>query len=181
QKPDIDRHVRRLIRINPSEGKSFADFAAFDLAIDEQTAATLGRIQESIARTDVPVAQLRFLLDLVRLEPSPALADVFLRRSVIALGELDRAARPQDLAAWAAQYSRLADALRESRPDVADAIVNALAAFCTPDRAMALSDLYARDADGQARANELVNAFGASMTPAFMALLDDPDLRTRTR
>src|SRR6185436_3880048 len=49
QKPDIDRHVRRLIRINPSEGKSFADFAAFDLAIDEQTAATLGRIQESIA------------------------------------------------------------------------------------------------------------------------------------
>ena len=181
REPELNRHVRRLIRINPSEGKSFADFAAFDLSIDDQTTATLGRIQESIARTDTPVAQLRFLLNLVRLEPNPALADAFLRRSLTALAELERAARLQDLAAWAAQYGRLADALRESRPDVADAISNALAAFCTPDRALALSVLYARDADGQARANELVEAFGAAMAPAFVALLDDPDMRTRAR
>jgi HEAT repeat protein len=181
RQPDIDRHVSRLIRINPSEGKSFADFAAFDLSIDDQTTATLGRIQESISSTDLPVAQLGFLLNLVRLEPNPALADVFLRCSLKALAELERATRHQDLAAWAAQYRSLADALRESRPDVADAISSALAAFCTPDRAMALSDLYARDADGQVRANELVDAFGAATTPAFVALLDDPDMRTRAR
>ena len=82
REPDIDRHVGRLIRVNPSAGKSFADFAAFDLSIDDQTTATLGRIQESIVRTDMPVAQLAFLLNLVRLEPNPALADAFLRRSL---------------------------------------------------------------------------------------------------
>jgi hypothetical protein len=178
---DVDRHVRRLIQINPSVGKSFAEFAAFDLAIDDQTTATLGRIQESIGGTDVPVAQLQFLLNLVRLEPNPALADVFLRRSLTALAALERAARQQELAAWAARYGRLAEALRESRPDVADAISIALAAFCTPDRAMALSDLYAMDADGRARANELVEAFGVAMVPAFVALLDDPDMCTRAR
>jgi hypothetical protein len=179
--PDIHRHVRRLIRVSPSEGKSFADFAAFDLSIDEQTTATLGRIQESIARTDLPVAQLQFLLNLVRLEPNPAVADAFLRRSLTALAELERAARQQELAEWTAHYGVLADTLRASRPDVADAISNALAAFCTPERAIALSDLYATDADGQARANELVAAFGAAMAPAFVALLDDPDLHTRAR
>ena len=72
--PGIDRHVRRLIRVDPSAGKSFSDFAAFDLSIDDQTTAALGRIQESIAQTDMPVAQLHFLLHLVRLEPNPALA-----------------------------------------------------------------------------------------------------------
>ena len=81
----------RLIRINPSAGKSFADFAAFDLSIDDETTAALGRVQESIVRTDMPVAQLAFLLNLVRLEPNPALADAFLRRSLTALAELERA------------------------------------------------------------------------------------------
>jgi hypothetical protein len=178
---DVDRYVRRLIRVNPSEGKSFAEFAAFDLSLDEQTTATLGRIQESIVNTDVPVAQLRFLLNLVRLEPNPALADVFLRRTLTALAELEGAARQQELAAWAAQYGRLADALRESRPDVADAIANALAAFCTPERAMVLSDLYAMAGDGRARANLLVEAFGEATAPAFVALLDDSDMRSRAR
>ena len=64
---------------------------------------------------------------------------------------------------------------------MADAIANALAAFCTPDRALALLDLYAVDADGRARANELIEAFGVAMAPAFMALLDDPEMRTRAR
>jgi hypothetical protein len=179
--PDIDRHVSRLIRINPTEGKSFADFAAFDLSIDDETTATLGRVQESIVRTDMPVAQLAFLLNLVRLEPNPALADAFLRRSLTALAELERAGRQRELAAWAAQYARLAGALRQSRPDVADAISYALAAFCTPDRALALLDLYAADADGRARANVLVEAFGVALAPAFVVLLDDPDMRTRAR
>jgi len=181
REPGIDRHVRRLIRVKPTAGKSFADFAAFDLSIDDETRAMLGGIGESIARTDMPVTRLRFLLDLIRLEPSPALADAFMRRTLTALGELDRAARQPELAAWAVQYGRLAEGLRASRPDVADAIASALADFCTPERAIALSDLYAADGGGQARANELVCAFGTAMAPAFVALLDDPDMRARAR
>ena len=51
-----------------------------------------------------PSRSCAFLLNLVRLEPNPALADAFLRRSLTALAELERAARQRDLAAWAAQY-----------------------------------------------------------------------------
>lgn len=177
----IDRFARRLIRVTPSAGKSFSDFAAFDLSIDDQTTAALGRIQESIATTDMPVAQLHFLLNLIRLEPNPALADAFLRRSLTALAALEREARQQDVAAWAAQYGRLADGLRPSRPDVADAISNALAAFCTHGRTVALADLYAMGAGARALANELVEAFGAALAPACVALVDDPDMRTRAR
>lgn len=179
--PGLDRHARRLIQINPSAGKSFAEFAAFDLSIDGQTAATLGHIRDSIELTDVCLVQLRFLLSLVRLEPNPTLVDVFLRRILQAFAELERSARQQDLAGWVAQCRELAEELRESRPDVADAIANALVAFCTADRAMALSELYAIDAGGRVRANETVEAFGIAMAPAFVALLDDPALRTRAR
>jgi hypothetical protein len=177
----IDRHVRRLIRVAPAEGKSFSDFAAFDLSIDDQTKTALDRIQESIAQTDIPVAQLHFLLQLVRLEPNPSLAGAFLRRSVSALAALDRGARQQDVAVWAAHYGRLADTLRPSRPDVADAIVGALTGYCTTERAMALADLYAIDAPARALANELLEAFGAAMAPACVALADDPELRHRAR
>jgi hypothetical protein len=176
----IDRYVSRLIRVT-SAGKSFSDFAAFDLSIDEQTTAALGAIQESIANTDMPVAQLHFLLNLVRLEPNPALAGAFLRRSMTALGALEHAARQQDVAVWAAQYARLAETLRPSRPDVADAISNALAAFCTPDRTVVLADLYAMDAGARAIANQLVEAFGAALAPACVALVDDHDMRSRAR
>ena len=178
---DIDRHARRLIQVTPSAGKSFSEFAAFDLSIDSQTTAALDGVRDAVGATDLPVVQLQFLLNLVRLEPNPAMVEAFLRRSMQAMAELDRAARPVELAAWAAEHTRLADALRPSRPDVADAIVAALASFCTPDRALSLSELYATDATGRARANALVEAFGVALAPAFVALLGDPTMRASAR
>jgi hypothetical protein len=178
---DIDRHARRLIQVTPSAGKSFTEFTAFDLSIDSQTTAALDHVRDAIGTTDQPVAQLRFLLNLVRLEPNPVLVEAFLRRSLLALAELERAGRPADLAAWAREYHRLADALRPSRPDVADAIVASLASFCTPARALALSELHATDATGRARANQVVEAFGVAIAPAFLAVLDDPSERAGAR
>jgi hypothetical protein len=178
---DIDRHARRLIQVTASAGKSFSEFAAFDLSIDSQTTSALDGVRDAVGATDLPVVQLRFLLNLVRLEPNPAMVEAFLRRSVAAMAELDRAARPAELAAWAAEHNRLADALRPMRPDVADAIVAALASFCTSARTLALSELYATDATGRARANAIVEAFGVAMAPAFVALLDDPATRTSGR
>ena len=178
---DIDRHARRLIQVTAAAGKSFAEFAAFDLSIDDQTTAALDDVRYGVGTTDVPVVQLRFLFNLVRLEPNPAIVEAFLRRSMFAFAELERAARPAELAAWAGEYRRLADALRPSRPDVADAIVASLTSFCTAARALALSELYASDAAGRARANQAVEAFGAAFAPALIALLDDPAMRTSAR
>src|SRR5207247_1668012 len=100
--PNIERHARRLIRIDPAAGKSFAEFAGFDLSIDDQTTAAVGHVRESIAQTDAPLAQLRLLLQLVRLEPNPAASEAFLRRSMALFAELERSSRQKDVAtlAW---------------------------------------------------------------------------------
>jgi hypothetical protein len=178
---DIDRHARRLIQVTASAGKSFAEFAAFDLSIDSQTTVAIASVRDGVGATDLPIVQLQFLHDLVRLQPNPAVAETFLRRSLLALGELERAGRQAELASWAAEYTALSDALRPSRPDVADAIVAALASFCTSARALALAELYASDDHGRARANQVVDAFGAAIAPAFIALLEDQATRTTAR
>jgi HEAT repeat protein len=57
---------------------------------------------------------------------------------------------------------------------VAAAITNALAAFQVPARVAALADLHdRRDGNGQI-ANALVEAFGVTLVPGMLALLDDP-------
>jgi hypothetical protein len=177
----VDRYARRLIRIDALAGKSFAEFAAFDLSIDGQTQATITRIRDAVGSTDVPDEQLPFLLHLVRLEPNRSLVEAFLRQVLARFAELAQSPRRQDLAVWGGRYRQLAETLQESRPDVADAISQALRAFCTPQRAAALADLYGTDADGRADVDALVEAFGSALAPAFVALLDDPASQSKTR
>jgi hypothetical protein len=87
----------------------------------------------------------------------------------------------QELAKRVAEFRQLAATLQQPRPDVADAVSNALAAFCTPDRVAGLCDLYAMDAAGQALANGVVDAFGIAIAPAFVAMLEDPVMHARSR
>ena len=106
----------------------------------------------------------------------------FLQKSLALLGELERAARWRDLAAQAAGYRQLADELRERRPDVADAIDHAIAAFFTADRARRpWPTLHERDGAGRGIAAALVAAFGAAVVPACVGLLDDPARASRNR
>jgi hypothetical protein len=179
--PGVDRHARRLIRVEPGAGKNFAEFASFDLAIDDHTTSTLGHIRESIGQTDLPIAQLGFLLGLIRLEPNPAVADMFLRRTVSGFGELEHRARLNDLVAWVAQYRQLADSLEASRPDVSEAIANTLTAFCTPERLVAMSEPREGGADARALAKVVIEAFGGTAAPALVTLLDDPAMQARAR
>jgi hypothetical protein len=179
--PGVDRHARRLIRVEPGAGKNFAEFASFDLAIDDQTTATLGHIREGIGQTDLPIAQLGFLLGLIRLEPNPAVADMFLRRSVSVFGELEHRTRLDDLVEWVAQYRHLADSLEASRPDVSEAVSNMLTALCTPERFVALSDPREDGADARALAKRVIEAFGRTAAPTLVTLLDDPGMQARAR
>jgi hypothetical protein len=112
-------------------GKDFTEFAAFDLSMDEQVASALGGVRDGIRATDLPVTELQCLRSLVRLEPNVTEVAAFLQKSLTILGELEDAARWRDLAAQAASYRQLAGELRERRPDVADAIDHAMAAFFT--------------------------------------------------
>ena len=175
----IDRFARKLIRIDPADGKSFAEFAAFDLSIDGQTAATIARVRETIGTTDLLVIQLECLSSLVRLEPNPSVVKMFLGRILGPLEELERASRWADLATWIARYWQLADAVREPRPEVAEAIGKALDAFCTRDHAMRLIELYDTDVKGRAAAGALLEAFGVAIAPVLVALFDDPAVQSK--
>jgi hypothetical protein len=176
---EIDRLAGRLIRVDGAAGRDFSEFAAFDLSIDDQASAAMANARDAIGAASTPLARLGLLAHLVRLQPNPAVADALLRQAMALFGSLERSGRWQDLASWAATYCRLATALRSSRPDVATAITNALAAFQTPARIAALADLHDGSAENKRIANALVDAFGVTLVAGMLALLDDPSAQSK--
>ena len=177
----LDKHARQLIKVKDAPGKDFTEFAAFDLSMDEHVATALGGVRDGIRATDLPIAELQCLRSLVSLEPNVTDVAAFLQKSLTILGGLEGAARWRDLAAQASSYRHLAGALRERRPDVADAIDHAMAAFFTADRALAIATLHERDGAGQGSAGALIEAFGPAVVPACLGLLDDPARQSRNR
>ena len=176
----VDRYAQKLMRVDAAP-KSFAEFAAFDLSVDSQTSAAIAQVRSDVESTDVLIARLRCLSNLVRLEPNPNAVETFLRAASSLLGELERASRWEDVASWLVRHRELADSLSQPRPDVADTIGAALDAFCTRDRAIGLMRLY-DDAGGQrAVAGTLLGAYGAAITPIFVGLLEDPAFQPRAR
>ena len=177
----LDRHARQLIKVKDAPGKDFTEFAAFDLSMDEQVAAALGGVRDAIRATDLALTALQCLRSLVRLEPNVTEVSAFLQKSQGLLADLEGAARWRELAAQASGYRQLAGELRERRPDVADAIDHAIAAFFTADRALAIATLHERDGAGQGSAGALIEAFGPGVVPAFVGLLDDPVRQSKNR
>ena len=171
---EIDKVGQRLLRIEPTPGKDFSEFAAFDLSMDDQAAATIVATKSAIGATDLLCARLSLLSHLVKLEPSPTVVEPFLERTLALFDELGRAERWKDLATWATSYRDLAEELRDTRPDIAEAVENALAAFYVPARAKALVGLY-QSKEMRPVAEALIEAFGAAIAPALVALLDSPE------
>jgi hypothetical protein len=170
---EIDRLARRLVRVEATPGKDFSEFAAFDLSIDDEAASSIAAAGDAVGATDLQGAQLGLLSNLVRLQPNPSVVEVFLRRVLTLFEDLERAERHEDVAAWAFSFRQLAGALRETRPDVAEAIAGALAAFLVSSRAAALADLYQHEATTRPTANALIEGFGVAVVPGLIALLDD--------
>ena len=175
----IDAHARKLVTLDGSQSKSFAEFAAFDLALDEQALDTLVRIRQGIATTDVSSDQLACLWNLVRLEANPEVVQRFMLRVVPAIGRLDAEGRWPYFAFWLSRFGELAAALRETRPDVSDVIVTSLAEFSTVDRARRIVDLAGRGAEGRAAADTIILALGSGIGPALAAAASARRGRTR--
>jgi HEAT repeat protein len=177
----LDRYARQLIRVDVSTQKSFSEYAAFDLSIDDRAAAVIAGVGDTIAATDLPIAQLRCLWSLTQLEPNPTVVDAFLRRGLMVLSDLERATRWEDLTASVARYRQLSYDLEKARPDVADAIHKGLIAFCNPERTLSLAALSARDPEGHRLAHMLANAYGTALAPSLVTLLDDPAVQSKAR
>jgi hypothetical protein len=126
---EIDRFARKLVRVEAT-GKDFSDFSAFDLSLDEQTTTAIAAVQDTIDKTDLPAAQLGCLSSLVRLESSTTIVDALLGRALVLFGELERRGQMND---WRpGRHCRNWPSSSRGRPDVADAISNALVAFLCP-------------------------------------------------
>ena len=171
--PALDRDVRQLMRVKAAGGKAFVDFGAFDLSIDAEAREAMARIPSEIRRTDFLAAKLRCLSMLVRHESNSTMVERFLGQAFLLLGELERASRWQDIAAWLARQQQIVQMFHETRPDVADAIAAALRAFWTSDRTIRLAELYKAEGEAQAAAAAFVAACGANIAPAWVALLED--------
>ena len=175
----LTRHARDLVKVDASGGKSFADFAAFDLSLDATAGETLDQIRRVVPETDVIGTQLVCLWHLLSLEPNPDAVARFLDRSFALLGELERDGRGGEVPAWLAAYRGLADRLREARPDVADVLVAYLASFCTAERAAWIVDLSLQEPDGRAVASAVVEALGASAAAPLVGLVERDPQRAR--
>src|SRR5262249_23529943 len=71
----IERYARRLIQVEATVGKSFAEFAAFDLSLDDETRTAIDDVRHAIETADPTVAQLKCVGTLVKLEPNPRLIE----------------------------------------------------------------------------------------------------------
>jgi hypothetical protein len=168
QDAGLDAHARKLTRVDRDKARSFAEFAAFDLALDPPTVATLDGIRESIGATDPISIQLTCTFSLVRLEPNPEVVQRFITKIARLVEILERDARWSEMAGWIAAARSLADGFRESRPDVAEVIAAALNELCTVHRAARLVDLAGRGEEGRLAASAIVEALGPGVGPTLL-------------
>jgi hypothetical protein len=174
QESAVDTHARRLVRIDRERAKSLAEFTAFDLAVDDRTRETLTHVREGIAESDVTCVQLDFFWKLTRLEPNPETIQRFATQVHELLQTLDRDSRWAAFAAWTVRFRELADALVETRPDVAEVLREGLSALCTAERAARLVAAAERDPDEKTQASAIIVALGAKIGPPLLSIAQTP-------
>ena len=169
----LDAHARKLTRIDREKARSFAEFAAFDLGMDDATRAAIDGIREAIVHSDITLARLACLFRLVRLEPNPELVQRFIAQAATHLEALEAEGRFEELAVWLRHQRELADGLVESRPDVAAVLAAGLGELCTMYRAARLVELAAHGDGGRAAAGAIVAALGPGLGPALLTAVQN--------
>jgi hypothetical protein len=177
----VGRRSLELLKIEAGDGKSFGEFMAFDLSVDDQARQTIDALGEEVRATDALATQLRCLVNLMRLEPNPSQIARLLARTSALLSELEDARRWQDVTSWIIQHQQLAEGLTSRRPDAAAVIGAALDAYCTTARVWTLTELRQGGDELRAVCDALVNALGDRLLPSALALLDDPEAQALAR
>jgi hypothetical protein len=169
-RPDagLDAHARKLTRIDRERARSFAEFAAFDLALDPATVSTLDGIRDAIGASDILAVQLECVLHLIKLQPNPEQVQRFIDRATPLLEALEGEQRWEELAGWLSALKNLSASFAETRPDVAEVLTSGLGSFCTVYRAARLVELAGRDAAGRTAAGAIVEALGPGAGPALL-------------
>jgi hypothetical protein len=176
---DLSRYAEALIRMDSASSRNFADFADFDLSMNDETSSILADIRRSIETTDSCDARLSCLSNLTRLEPNPVVVGAFVERSLEALREVVRAGQWPQLVHWLARFVEIASALQESRPEVADAVRQVSDRLCDQGLVLRLGDLCGGGEQERAHVDAIVATLGRSLVPAWLEGLGSPASRTR--
>jgi hypothetical protein len=176
----LERQAGTLTRIESGVTKSFGEFAAFDLSINEHTTAVLAGVRETIVTAEGIDAQLTCGLGLAKIEPNPAVVAAVLGRGLPALRALVRGHRWQDLTRWIAKLSEIADELELPRPDVAKVVRETLRNLSDRELVLQLAHLCATEPE-RTYAAAIAAGLGQSIVPAWLEALDAPADRARIR
>jgi hypothetical protein len=167
----LDAHARRLVRIDHRGSRSFSEFSAFDLSLDEAAEQAVRGVREGLDRADLASDRLSCLWHLIRLEPNPDRVRSYVVRAQPLLLELTRQARWVEVSDWLSRLRDLADASGETRPDVAAVLQVELTALCGPELIAAIVQLADGGEEERATAGRLVASIGAGMGPVLLTAM----------
>ena len=176
----FDGVAASLTRVTSDVAKNFSEFAAFDLAMSEQTATTLAAVRDAIVATEAGDAQIRCALSLARIEPNPGIVAATLARALPPLVQLLRAERWEAISHVVTELHAIDAGLQPSRPDVAKTVRDVLVRFCNHEFIVRLSQL-AGAVEGRPRAAAIVAVAAPYLVPAWLELLDGQTERARAR
>ena len=176
----FDGVAASLTRVTSDVTKNFSEFAAFDLAMSEQTTTTLAAVRDAIVATEAGDAQIRCALSLARIEPNPGIVAATLARALPPLVQLLRAERWEAISHVVTELHAIGAALQASRPDVAKTVRDVLVRFCNHEFIVRLSQL-AGAVEGRPRAAATVAVAAPYLVPAWLELLDGQTERARAR
>ncbi len=169
----LEGYAQRLIQVSPGRTTDFAEFSAFDLAMDDSTLASVEAIREVAGSTDVVDQQLRCLCSLLRLEPNPDRTQTFLSVLAPLLVDLEDRAQPEAVLSWLVRLRDVLVSVKPRRPEVAKCLDAAVQALCTRERAAWLIETYRAGPAARPVVTGYVNALAPTIAPVFAALLDD--------
>lgn len=166
----LEKHARRLTKIDASDRRSFVELAGFDFRIDDSARIGIDTVRTGVHATDGLLVELTCLTNLVRLQPNPEVADAFLNGARARAAQLVEARRWDDLASALEHLASVTASLRERRPEIVSLVEAALGAFATTDFAGALIGRY-REEGGAAVVLRVLDAIGPFVAPAMLELL----------
>lgn len=175
---ELSRQARRLTHISAETGRSFAEFAAFDLTLDESAVNEMARVRQDIGATDPVLVVLACLTNLLRIQPNPEVAAPFARDLVNRCAELGS---PEHLPSLVNVLERLDDVarhVRERRPEIAQLITESIAAVVTPRVAAAAAADLAEHPDRHEPAIRVARVAGPAFLQSALALLAEPGTDT---
>jgi hypothetical protein len=176
----LDGVAASLIRVTGGVAKDFSEFAAFELAVNDETTATLHGIRDAIAAADACDAQVGCALGLARIEPNPAVVKTILERAIPSMHAVLGSGRWDAVLVFLRRLQTTAATLDTLRPDVAPTVRDAMASFCNRHFIAGLADLAA-GLDGRARAAEIIATAGPSFVPAWIDAFDHPADKVHAR